>query len=556
MADDIQKLIFQLLDDSISAADFDRLQAAIEHDERAREAYLQAVGLTESLGEVAVESHAEATPEASAESKFEAKSNASPARWSLLQLALAASLLMAVGAGAFWAGTWNRTAESGVGLAASLETTEARIAGHATLRRAVSLKWPQGAVRRLEGDVLPNGIFAFEEGVAEIDFFCGATVIVEGPAKLDIESDWSVQVTRGRLRANVPPAAQGFVVKAADSEIIDLGTEFALEVGEESVRVAVIDGEVKLRGGQHDGKHLTTGEGASLKGTANDKQLVDQLSTIAEFDQRRRQAQSERFQQWKSVSQRLESDKRLIAYFPISAGFSGRSVPNKAAAAMAFDGQLVGPVEREQGRLGPKSTGLDFDRPGSRVRTKVDGEFQAFTFVCWVRIDGLDHRYNALFMGDSYDNGEPHWQIRDDGRLMFSVMVDDTQEIQHFSEIDQKMVSQAGLHRVYYTPPFWDSSKSGHWFHLAAVYDPAGRRVKQYVNGDIVANQEIADKFHIQRLRIGAAELGNWGQPFRKSPWFAVRNLNGTMDELAIFDAALGDDEIRQLYEEGKPIGY
>ena len=54
------------------------------------------------------------------------------------------------------------------------------------------------------------------------------SVVVEGPAKLDVESDWSVRVLEGRLRANVPPAARGFIVKAADSEIVDLGTGVAV----------------------------------------------------------------------------------------------------------------------------------------------------------------------------------------------------------------------------------------------------------------------------------------------------------------------------------------
>ncbi|MEM8911844.1 MAG: LamG-like jellyroll fold domain-containing protein, partial [Planctomycetota bacterium] len=141
-------------------------------------------------------------------------------------------------------------------------------------------------------------------------------------------------------------------------------------------------------------------------------------------------------------------------------------------------------------------------------------------------------------------------------RLMFSVMVDESQDIRHFNARDQRVVKDAGLHRVYLTPPFWDVSKSGRWFHLAAVYDPIGRQVTQYVNGESVAKEEILDRFFIDRLRIGPAEIGNWGQPFRDSPWFAVRNLDGVIDEVAIFHAALGSDEIHHLYEQGKPLGY
>jgi hypothetical protein len=313
---------------------------------------------------------------------------------------------------------------------------------------------------------------------------------------------------------------------------------------------------VQLRGGEHDGKRLFTGEGVSLKGTQANTATAQGLSTVADFYHQRQQAGEKKFSQWKAHSQRLRTDNRLIAYFPIAESLKGRVVPNVTPSGRRFDGQIVGPVERVAGRFGPESSGLEFDRPGSRVRTRLDGRFDAFTFVCWAKIDSLEHRYSALFMADGYENGEPHWQIRDDGSLMFSVMVDDSQEIEHFSKIDQKMVKQAGLHRVYYTKPFWDIAKSGQWFQLAAVYDPGNRRVIQYVNGEQISSEEIVEKFYISELRIGAGEIGNWGQPSRKTPWFAVRNLNGAIGEMAIFNAALAGDEITGLYEEGKPVGY
>jgi hypothetical protein len=570
MDDRIRDLIFQAIDETIPPEDFERLQNALEHDTEVRHEYLKAVGLCEALGEIADESQMPdsgswstgfSLPPRSSQSEDwtpteQAKAcTPAPAR----QLAVAAAVLIIVSGFAFWAGRSHKPSEAkqiAITEHPQHEATESRIAGHATLRRAVGLTWPDDATRHLEGDVLPNGLLAFNSGLAEIDFFCGATLIVEGPAQLEIESDWAVRVKHGRLRASVPPAARGFSVKAADSEIIDLGTEFAVEVDSGNARVEVIDGEVELRGGAHDGRHLLTGEGESLAGSPATTDLAGGLSTFSELSLQWREADEKLFARWQDHSQQLRTDDRLIAYYPIAAGVSGRAVANAAASGPQADGLLVGPVERSAGRFGAQSAGLNFERTGARVRTRIDGEFKAFTFACWVRIDSLAHRYNALFMGDGYENGEPHWQIRDDGRLMFSVMVDDTQEIQHFSEIDQKMVTQAGLHRVYYSPPFWDISKSGQWFHLAAVYSPADRRVDQYVNGEVVSSDEIVDRFHVSTLRIGPAEIGNWGQPFRKTPWFAVRNLNGTIDELAIFNAPLTESEIQNVYEYGKPVGY
>lgn len=557
MDEAIQKMIFKAVDQTIKQAEFDRLQDAIEQDEEVRVEYLRAVTLGEFLGEIASEEMVSANNESARHSpQSTPRIRSVPVRLGLVQLALGAAILIAVGGAAFWLGRQaNEAAQVTVGGEATAEESESQIAGHATLRRSVDLQWVDASPAYRDGDVLPNGRLQFEEGVAEIDFFCGATLIVEGPADLHIESDWSVDVATGRLRANVPPAARGFVVKAAGSEIVDLGTEFALEVQSENARVEVIDGEVEIRGGQHDGNHLLTGQRQWLKGT-DTPHSFDNLSTLDELILRRDNAASQRFDTWKVYSRDLRRDDRLIAYFPIAGTAAARAVRNEAVTGEDFDGKIVGPVEFTTGRFGARSFGLGFDRLGSRVRTRIDGQFQAFTFACWVKIDRLAHRYNALFMGDGFENGEPHWQIRDDGRLMITVMVDDTQEIEHFSELEDRVVTDAGLHKNYFSDPFWNLSKSGQWFHLVAVYDPAQQRVRQYVNGRVVCDELIEDRLLAKTLRIGPAEIGNWGQPFRKTPQFAVRNLNGTMDELAIFNAALSADEVEKMYEQGKPLGY
>ncbi|MFN3192343.1 MAG: LamG-like jellyroll fold domain-containing protein [Aureliella sp.] len=582
----VQQLIYQLIDGTISEDDFARLQDALDSDADVRQGYLRAIGLTSHLERAAAASGGVDITPRSLRNRMVAEHRSGGTHFSYGVLAAAAAMMLLVGAAAFWLGNQFSAPEIAGGTKGSPaveplnqssvtnDASETRIAGHATLRRIVDLKWSAGANQFREGDVLPNGSFQFDEGVAEVDFFCGATLILEGPAELEIESDWSARLAAGRLRASVPLAARGFVVYAKDSEIIDLGTEFAVSVGEDSARVEVIDGEVELRGGEHDGKHLLTGERATLEGPELQTAVAQGLSTVADLQQRRQAAEKQRHGDWKTQVQKLSEDSRLIAYYPIAffdesgegafnagAGRRARSwnerrVPNQSMHGDSRSGFLVGPVLRTAGRFGASTEGLDFKRAGARVRTRIEGEFDAFTFACWARIDRLEHRYNALFMADGYETGEPHWQIRDDGRMMFSVMVDDTQDVRFYNKREQRTVRDAGLHRVYYTEPFFDDSDRGKWFHLAAVYDPVGKRVKQFVNGVEIASEAIEARYQISALKIGAAEIGNWGQPFRDSPWFAVRNLNGTIDELVIWNAALGAAEIENLYQYGKPLGY
>ena len=55
MDDSIRSLIFQAIDQTISAEDFERLQDAIEQSDEVRSGYLTAVRLCESLSEIAGE---------------------------------------------------------------------------------------------------------------------------------------------------------------------------------------------------------------------------------------------------------------------------------------------------------------------------------------------------------------------------------------------------------------------------------------------------------------------------------------------------------------------
>jgi hypothetical protein len=74
------------------------------------------------------------------------------------------------------------------------------------------------------------------------------------------------------------------------------------------------------------------------------------------------------------------------------------------------------------------------------------------------------------------------------------------------------------------------------------VYDSEARTVRFYLNGqfDNESRQEVASP-----ARLGPAQIGNWSGTDRK--------LSGRVDELLLMAKALGDNEIRELYEAGNP---
>ena len=265
---------------------------------------------------------------------------------------------------------------------------------------------------------------------------------------------------------------------------------------------------------------------------------------LSSFDVEARSMLRDDFERWRSHRDALARDQRVIAYYTFDREKPTSTVPSLAhPPSSEFDGAVI-LAETAGGRWPGLKQALEFRRPGARMRVRIPGEFEALTFVAWVRIDSLDRRYNALFMGDGYETGEPHWQIRDDGKLMLSVMVDDS--------APHPIYAGVRYHHVYFSPELWDLSMSGQWLHLASVFDPKGRIVSHYLNGERISEERIAPNFLIEKLRIGNAEIGNWGQPFRKTPSFAIRNLNGRIDELAILKAALTEAEVEQLYDSSK----
>jgi hypothetical protein len=129
-----------------------------------------------------------------------------------------------------------------------------------------------------------------------------------------------------------------------------------------------------------------------------------------------------------------------------------------------------------------------------------------------------------------------------DGRIFFSVKVPRGEERKHL------------VQPVFYSPSIWDPALSGRWTMLAVTYDLDARLVTHYLNGKAISTETIEASQRVDSVRIGPASICNWNEPmYRTDPDFVLRNLNGTMDEFAIFSEALSATEILRWYETGNP---
>ncbi len=118
----------------------------------------------------------------------------------------------------------------------------------AVLTRVIDVKWSHPTRFRGEiGEALERGWLKIDAGVVELVFSSGASVSLEGPAQLRIDSPLKCFSDSGMLVANCPESAYGFTIEFRGGEVVDLGTEFALNTRVEGeTNVHVLNGKVNV----------------------------------------------------------------------------------------------------------------------------------------------------------------------------------------------------------------------------------------------------------------------------------------------------------------------
>lgn len=540
------QLLDALLEGEISDADFLRLEAELSVDPDARREYYNRVTLSMLLQAEAGESWPfSQRPRDASQS---GRTSWFQSGWAFAAIgAVVAALLMIV--------TWPLIVPRGSGMAtnhnskdsrAGIETAESLASGYAVISGQAEAVWGDGQVLA-DGSFAPSGELHLRSGVVEFELFSGVTLVVEGESRFTIQSSMQVDVAIGKVRARVPEPATGFRVTTNRGDIVDLGTEFAVDVTEVGQEVHVLDGEVEWHPQGEIARRMEQGQATRLTDTGQNlfEARPEFFVGPEEMRERMQLRQASRLDRWSQLSERLRGDPRLAAYYRVTASdVSTRRLPNlgESNEMAASEGAVVAAAPASN-RWGQHNSAMDFSPSGSRVRLSVPGEHRSLTLLCWVRINSLDRWYNSLFLTDGHEEGEPHWQIMDDGRLFFSVKKRD-QFDRSKGEMDK---------HIFYSPPFWKGELSGQWLMIATVYDVESRQVSHFLNGYVLSQETIPTEYLVESVRIGNASIGNWGLPERSDPKFAVRNLNGSIDEFALFSAALSAQEIRQLYDNSKP---
>jgi len=559
------ELLALMLDDSISKSDLDELVAlARENGEnlqqlkdhlvlsdrlsqyeelrRAEARYLESLKTRVSADNSSagfIQSVLKASHEPKGERSAKEKNSTDWRPWLLAVTAIAATVLIAI-----FSIPSNKVPRLGEGerpVATAPQSEEASDSGVAMLTRLAGVRGV-GTASWKEGETVSPQRLTWDAGLIQLEFYSGATVVVEGPASVEIVDAKNLYLHSGKLRANIPKPAQGFTILAPTLELVDLGTEFGMAVGDDgSVDVQVYDGKVELydpTSGRDEKtkRELIKGDAISINADGQ-SQMVDaddkQFVSPHELARLTGNRSAQQFQKWKTGRDEVIADPRIVAYFPFDHDpADDRSLVGYGPDGQEIRGAIVG-AKWATGRWPDKSS-LEFKRPGDRVRLDIPGSYLSMSFSAWVRLDGLDRRFSSLLLTDEFQNNMPHWQIHQEGHVLLGMWMEAASDTAH-----------------YRSPNVLGLQDLGQWAHVATVYDSVDSRVRHFLNGELISNQPIKDAARGD-LTLGAATIGNWS-PVGGTGWQKIRNLNGRIDEMTVYGVALTEDQVGELYQQGRP---
>jgi hypothetical protein len=355
-------------------------------------------------------------------------------------------------------------------------------------------------------------------GIVHLRFAQGADMILAGPARFCVTDAQNVQLLAGKARVIAPSTAKGFTIATRAANYIDLGTEFGLRVDPDGASdLYVFDGQVNVAD-PRSGKVLSEiFEGKSSR-------YLDGVAAIPP------QLQSTDFptpgaiglKRWEQYEQELRKSPGLISFFPFRRRADASVLANGIGDDVMSHGKIVG-ARWVSGRWQGHGA-LLFDRDSDFVQLKIPGEHKELTIAAWLKVDRLDFELNAILNSDGYKPGGVHFQLNRQGFPRGGV----------FGSFKDKVVDSA--------------VQVGAWAHVASVISTSTHSQQIYLNGILVLERTWRND---EMIRPGSCRIGNWlPEPKECVPNRAFR---GRIDELAIWNRVLNQQEITQMVDAGRP---
>lgn len=403
----------------------------------------------------------------------------------------------------------------------------------ASLHRSDTANWSAGTPPE---KLRPGQRLKLDGGLAEVHFRNGAELILEGPADLEIRGNGQGFLHRGRASVRVPQRASGFMLDSPGGRVIDLGTAFGLHVDDGGgTQAEVFEGKVKVR---------PRGNGRQLVLAQNEKFTAD----ISGW----RKSTGINANAFVTNLPPVPTSTPRFVHWPLDEG-QGEVTAGRGDLA---DADLK-PAELRNlnpGRStlpgwieGPYGPALSFDGAGQVMETFFPGPVgdSARTVAFWLRLPqdfDPNQGYGIVSWGDLTEQGNA-WQIS-------------VNPYEHEGPV--------GMLRVGVFPSLVTGStdlRDGKWHHCAVVLYKDERNdervpILMYVDGKMesTATKGVMGRIHTSDREssrpVWIARSLRHEEPGRSR---GTGFFRGDLDEIYIFDGALGQKQIQNLMRSNQP---
>jgi hypothetical protein len=399
-----------------------------------------------------------------------------------------------------------------------------------------------------EGDVVAAGRLRLAEGSAALSFFNGAILFLEGESDVDLLSMDRVACRLGRVRLRAEGPATGFTLTAPGAAVVDLGTEFALNVGRDGKSaVHVFEGQVEAS--------LLNRSGSTLSSDLlNENQSARMEPGRPELDRRPQKPEDfARATPLRAGGLRMDTayarsilEAKPWAYWRFQTIEQNR-VLNEVASRPALQVHGEGALCEED--AGNRS--LEFPPGTGAAYALMEGVWQpptqtGYAIELWMTSAAL--RTSALLCAVEPRLMEdfPWQELREKHVLLLQLMDRSQQWIHPHGSLRLLQRVPAGFggginafSDLSYTP--------GHWHHIVA--QNTGKNLQLWIDGKLAGvaampPMQPANPCEILLGRLSRSEKLSDARPFR-----------GRIDEVALYERALSPGEIARHHALGSVAG-
>ncbi|WP_158261171.1 MULTISPECIES: LamG-like jellyroll fold domain-containing protein [Pirellulaceae] len=514
--------IDRLVDGQISPEEFARLEQRLLTDQSFRLAYVEQSDMQSEL-----EHHLRSFPPLTINTD-----HAESSSWGL-PFAIALSVLILLGfANLFFINSW-KSAFFGEPM---LDFAESQLIGQGPVAMVIRRSEEASAGSPLQiGDRLKPGALRLNRGDLQLEFLSGVRVQLTGPAEMHLLTEHQATLLSGQAGVVTPPDSDSFSLNGPVSAVVNGSSEFVLHVeGPGRGEVDVFQGEVMTS--------LLGPSGDTLLNemvTSNHRALfADGELTVSSktFDQSQRidtiPVDNLYLNPTDQYAEAVKADAPLVYWRFEDGDVIGNQIVNHMGDH--HHGEIHsaedGSIEISRGRIrfakSPQGRHVGLSEPIEGINRR------AFSIEFWVRTDRM---HWGTFLGLL-----PVTQADPEKESHLCVL-----EYANQTNVVHRPATIRMLYR--YPPTTYDGGKNifspnsctpGIWTHIVAVKTPEAIRL--YCDGQLQVNLDDLDFDDSSPYTVVLGQLDSVR---------SMRQLEGQLDEVAIYEKALTEEQIRRHYE-------